>query len=296
MKIARDTYQTVTDKIVAALEAGVRPWTRSWSVGTGVSQAFRPLRSSGAPYKGVNVLILALSGRAGRYWFTYRQAQELGAQVRGGEEGTKVVFYKKLLVQDRDNADKTKSIPLLREYTVFNQDQIDGLPARFDAPAPVAVAPLERNVRVEVAFAQTGAEVRHGGDRAYYVPSLDFIQMPQAARFNSTESYYATLAHELTHWTGHTSRLDRKFPTEHGNKDHAREELVAEIGAAFICAGLDLSAEPRADHAQYLAEWLSVLREDKKAIFQAAAAAQKAADLVLGFSAEEEETPMQEAA
>lgn len=281
-------HQQVTDAIIASLEAGVRPWSRTWTMtGTG-----RHLRENGQPYQGINTLILAMTGRPAGHWFTYKQAEALGAQVRRGEKSTAVVFFKPLQVADKENPDSTKTIPLLRTYNVFHQDQIDNLPAKYAQPAPV-LAPVERDAEADRVFAATGAKINHGGDKAYYVPSADYVQMPHAEQFHDMTAYYGTLAHELVHWTGNKSRLDRKFGTAHGTKDYAREELVAEMGAAFICAALGLESEPRPDHASYLASWLAVLREDNKAIFAAAAAAQKAASFVLAFSEADE---MQEAA
>ena len=277
-----DIHSTVTAAIVAQLEAGDAPWSRPWtSVGGN-----RHLRANGQPYKGINTLILALSGRPGGHWFTYKQASELGAQVRGGEKSTSVVFFKPLKVEDKANAGQLKTIPLLRSYNVFHQDQIDNLPAKYTAPA-VATPSLVRDDFADAAFAATGAQVNHGGSSAHYVPSQDYIQMPAIETFHSVEAYYATLAHELTHWTGHKSRLDRNLTTTHGTKDYAREELIAELGAAFICVELGVESSPRADHASYLQSWIDVLKEDSKAIFAAAAAAQKAADFVLAFSAED---------
>jgi len=272
MKI--DVYQQVTDKIVAALEAGVRPWKKSW-----IGDHAAPLRHNGAPYKGINVLLLGLTGFGNPYWMTYNQAVEYTGQVRKGEKATHIVFFKPLSVTDKATGDD-KTIPMIRSYAVFNAEQIDGLPERF---YPVAGAPRnddERNAAADAFIAATGAAIRHGGDKAFYSPSEDFIRLPDADAFDSIADYYATACHELVHWTGHTSRLDRKIANSYGGVDYAREELVAELGAAFVCSLLGLQSEPREDHASYLASWLEVLREDKKAIFKAASAAQKAADFL----------------
>ena len=268
-----DTYQIVTNKIIAALEAGTRPWQKSWTAIGGL-----PLRANGQPYQGINVWLLGLSGHAGRYWFTYKQAQEVGAQVRGGEKGTQIVFFKPLKIEDRETKIE-KTIPLIRLYTVFNQNQIDGLPEKYNAeikdPNPDA-----RDAEAQRFFDTVGFDTRHGGGRAFYVPSMDYVQMPAFEDFHSAEAYYATLAHEYVHMTGHESRLDRNLKTGFGTKNYAKEELVAEMGAAFICGSLGISAEPREDHASYLASWLKILKDDNKAIVQAAAAAQKAADFI----------------
>jgi antirestriction protein ArdC len=280
MKAQRtDAYQVITDKIIAALEAGTSPWSKSWGPTGGT-----PLRSNGKPYQGINVWLLALSGHGGRHWFTYNQAKELGAQVRGGETGTQIVFFKPLKVEDKVTGTE-KTIPLIRLYTVFNQCQIDGLPAKFDAPEAVRNAE-ERDAAAQAFFDAVGFDTRHGGDRAFYIPSKDYVQMPAFEAFDDAEAYYATLAHEYAHMTGHEDRLDRNLKQDNGTKDHAKEELVAEMGAAFICGALGLSAEPREDHASYLASWLRVLKADNKAIVKAASAAQKAADFVLNAGGE----------
>jgi antirestriction protein ArdC len=272
MKI--DLYQQVTDKIVAALENGTRPWKKSW---IGASSA--PLRHNGVAYTGINVLLLGLSDFSNPYWMTYKQAQEYGGQVRKGEKSTHIVFFKPLAIKDRaTNEDKT--IPLMRGYSVFNAKQIDGLPDRFIVK-PEPRHNDERNAIVEKFIADTGANIKHGGDKAFYVPSGDYIQMPMAECFGGINDYYATLAHELTHWTGHESRLDRSLKTISGTKDYAREELVAELGSAFVCANLGIESEPRPDHVEYIAEWLSVLKADSRAIFQVSSAAQKAADFLM---------------
>lgn len=169
----------------------------------------------------------------------------------------------------------------MRGYTVFNAEQVEGLPERFAVPAPPVVHPEERVGYADAFFRSTGAEVRHGGTRAYYALLSDAVQMPPFVAFKDKESYYATLAHEVAHWTRHPKRLDRSFDQKaRGDEGYAREELVAEIAAAFLCADLGLALEPREDHAAYLASWLTVLRNDKRAIFQAAAHAQKAADFL----------------
>ena len=279
-----DIHSTVTAAIVAQLEAGVRPWSKPWtSVGGN-----RHLRSNGEGYKGINTLILALSGRPGGYWFTYKQAEALGAQVRKGEKSTAVCFFKPLKVEDKQDASKTKTIPLLRSYNVFHQDQIDGLPAKYFQAAAIPSS-VVRDAGVDAAIAATGAQINHGGNSAHYVPSQDYIQLPNIDTFATVEGYYGTALHELTHWTGHESRLDRSLKTTFGTKDYAREELVAELGAAFLCAELGVESNPRADHASYLQSWIDVLREDSKAIFAASAAAQKATDFVLAFSRAHEE-------
>lgn len=267
-------YQTITDQLIASLAAGTRPWRKSW-VG---SESGLPLRHNGQPYQGVNVLILGMTPFSNPYWMTYKQAQEYGGQVIKGARSTKVVFFKALTVEDKTTGDE-KNIPMLRTYSVFNAEQIDGLPDRF-YPAPVSINVDERDAAAEKFFRDLAFDTRHGGDRAYYIPSQDFIQMPTFESFENGEAYYATRAHEAVHMTGHESRLDRDIKNANGTRDYAREELVAEIGAAYLCNALGVSDEPRADHADYLASWLSVLKEDNRAIFRAASAAQKAVDFI----------------
>ncbi len=279
-----DLYSRITDQIVAQLEAGVRPWTQPWAASQSVS---KPLRHDGTPYQGINVVLLwgeaAARGFQSSTWMTFRQSLALDAHVRKGERGSTVVYANKLVRSDTDDAgeETTQRIPFLKAYTVFNVEQIDGLPALY-APPPAPVLNIgERIARAEAFFAATGADVRHGGGCAFYAPGPDFVQMPVFESFRDSEAYYATLGHELTHWTRHPSRLDRDFGRRRrGDEGYAREELVAELGAAFLCADLGLALEPREDHAAYLAAWLEVLRDDKRFVFSAAAHAQRAADFL----------------
>jgi len=174
-----------------------------------------------------------------------------------------------------------RDIPFLKDYTVFNVEQIDGLPAHFTAPAEAVLDPVQRIAHAEGFFSATGATVRHGGNQAYYSVASDLVQMPFFETFRDAESYYATLAHELTHWTRHPSRLDRSLGRKRfGDEGYAMEELVAELGAAFLSADLGLTPEPREDHAAYIGNWLNVLKNDKRAIFTAASHAQRAADFL----------------
>lgn len=281
-----DIYTRVTNSIVTALEAGTCPWLRPWSNGNPPGATPLPLRHSGVPYRGVNVLALWTEALARGYtapvWMTYKQAQSLGAQVRKGEHGSLIVYADRFTTTDTNEhgEDVERAIPFLKGYTVFNAEQIDGLPAQYQPP-PVAPSPiLERIADAERFFAASGATFRHGGDRAYYTRSADFIQLPPPESFRDAESYAATKAHELVHWTGNTARLARTFGERFGDEAYAVEELVAELGAAFLCATLGVASELRADHAPYLAHWLSVLKADKRAIFTAAAQAQRAADFL----------------
>jgi antirestriction protein ArdC len=285
-----DVYQTITDQIVAELEKGVRPWLRPWSASHMEGRVVFPLRHTGVPYRGVNILNLWMAAVAKGYrapiWMTFKQAIDLGGGVRKGEKGSLTVYADTITRMETDAATGEESVAdihYMKGYTVFNVEQIDGLPAHYyGQPAP-QLEPLPRIEHAERFFAATGADIRHGGDRAYYAIGSDHIQMPPFESFRDAESYYATLAHESTHWTRHASRLDRSFGQKRfGDDGYAMEELVAELGAAFVCAGLELTPELRADHASYLDHWLTVLKADKRAIFTAASRAQRAADFLHG--------------
>ena len=180
--------------------------------------------------------------------------------------------------------EQERNIPFMKGYTVFNVEQIDGLPAQYHAPAQPRLETLERIARADAFFAATAADIRNGGNKAYYSISTDHVQMPPFELFRNAESYYATLAHEVTHWTRHEKRLDRDFGRKRfGDQGYAMEELVAELGAAFLSADLDLTPEVREDHAAYIDGWLKVLKEDRRAIFTAASHAQRAADFLNGL-------------
>jgi antirestriction protein ArdC len=240
------------------------------------------------PYSGINVLSLWASAMVQNFdapiWMTFRQATELDGHVRKGEKGSLVVYADSITRKETD--DKTgdeieREIPFLKGYTVFNVDQIDGLPAVFYAKATPKLDPVARIERADRFFAALGATIGHGGNRAYYSVTNDTIQMPPFVSFQDADSYYATLAHECTHWTGSASRLNRDFGGHRfGSEGYAVEELVAELGAAFLCADLELSLEPREDHASYIATWLDVLAQDNRAVFTAAAHAQRAAEYI----------------
>lgn len=285
--IKRDCYLEITNTIIADLEKGVRPWVKPWSRGDAIP--CRPLRITGEPYRGINVLLLwsasHQSGFRSAYWLTYQQALHQGGHIRKGEKSTTVVFSGTLTrIEQNDNGEEhEKVIPFLKAYSVFNIDQTEGLTEKYGAPA--ATAPTVRdNARRENAdrfVANTNADIRHGGDRAGYSPLEDRIYMPSIERFVDSDSYYAVLLHELVHFTMRDDRCPRKFrPSIYGVANYAREELIAELGAAFLCADLQISLTPRPDHAEYVAGWLEVLRNDKRAIFQAAATAQRAADFL----------------
>ena len=287
-------YARITDRIVADLERGVRPWVRPWSAANAAGRITRPLRHNGMPYQGINVVLLwsetVARGFASSTWMTFKQSLELGGHIRKGESGTMVVYASKVSKTETDDNgdDVERTVPFLRAYTVFCVDQIDGLPEQYYKPATSALStpPAQRIARADAFFANTGATIRHGGDKAYFAPSLDLIQMPPFESFRDAESYTATLAHECVHWTAPAHRVNRDLSRySRDRSERAREELVAELGACFLSADLRIvpELEPRADHASYLASWLEVLSNDKRFIFSAAAHAQRAVTYLHGL-------------
>jgi antirestriction protein ArdC len=279
--MAQDIHAIVTDQIVAAIEAGAKSGGAAWLTLSGM-----PQRVTGDEYRGINSLILGLTAYATGYsnptWLTFNQAKALGGMVRKGEKATRVVFYKMLEREAEGEDEPTRGIPMLRQYAVFNVDQIDGLGDRFAVPTLASLPAKQRNDAAEAALRSTGATISEsGGNRAFYRRSEDAIFLPRFELFRTTELYLATLAHELVHWTGAEHRLDREKGKAFGDAAYAFEELVAEIGAAFVCARLGLSSDHINDHADYVGSWLKAMRGDKKLIFKAAALAQTAADLVL---------------
>jgi antirestriction protein ArdC len=281
-----DIYTRITDKIVADLEQGVRPWLKPWNAEHAAGRITRPLRHNGIPYNGINVIMLWSAAVAKGYscplWLTFKQALELGGNVRRGETGELVVYADRIKRTEIDTRGEEceREIPFLKGYTVFNAEQCEGLPAQYNAKAEAPVlTPMQRLESADRFFAATGADIRHGGARAYYAEGADFVQMPPFETFRDAESYAATLAHELTHWTKHDKRLARDMGrVKWGDEGYAREELVAELGSAFLCADLGITPETREDHAAYIASWLKVLKGDKRFIFSAASHAQRAAD------------------
>lgn len=280
----RDLYQSVTDKIVAQIEGGTLPWVKGWAE----AGSMIPMNAvSNRPYSGINVLLYWASQECGwsrPRFLTFKQAQAAGGNVRKGEHGMKLYFFKQLEVQDRANADETKTIPMLREYTVFNVAQCDNLPddiVQGEVSAPRAIA--DRLALADEFITSTRADFREGAGRPCYIPSKDFITVPGFADFHSMPEYYAAAFHELAHWTGHKSRLDRDLKTRFDKDAYALEELVAELAAAFLCAefGLDNAHD---NQAAYLAGWLQALKANSRAIFAAASKAQQAADYMRGLA------------
>ncbi len=284
----RDHYQEVTDRIVAALEAGTRPWQRPWNPDKAAGPAMPFNGATRRRYRGINLLLLGMSvlahGSGDPRWCTYRQAAGRGWQVRRGERGTTVFFYKQLQIEDRsapaEAEDRTRRIPLLRAYTVFNGSQIDGI-APFIAPS-LDEAPWQRPDATDIILRNSGADIRIGGERAFYSPGTDHIQLPPEAAFASAEGWSATALHELDHWTGSKKRLNRDLTGRFGSLEYAREELRAELASVYIGTTLGLPTDIP-NHASYLASWINVLKEDRKEIFRAAADAQRIADYCLAF-------------
>ena len=275
-----DVYERITNAIVAQLDKGTRPWMQPWGA---AGSPVRPLRHNGVPYRGINTLLLWMTaaerGFISPFWMTYKQAQELGAQVRKGEKSTLVVYAGAIEKQDEDanGAQAERRIPFMKGYNVFCADQIDDLPEHFymKAEAPEGVETKERIARVDTYFKHTGADIREGGNKAFYSPVSDYIQMPPFSAFVSAEAFSTTLGHEAIHWTA--SRVGRDLSRyAKDNTDRAREELIAELGSVFFAADLGLEIEPRDDHAAYIKSWVSVLKNDRRAIFQAASLAEKA--------------------
>lgn len=275
----KDTYQSVTDTIVAALEKGSVPWVQPWNGAVfGVPRNFASKRA----YRGINVLLLNFKalecGYATNRWLTYQQARSLGANVRKGESGTEVVLFKMLDVEDTAEPSQSKVIPLIRSFTVFNADQIDGLPAGL-VVIPSPTEPWQACEAADVVLAHSGAHIVHGGGRAFYSPSLDMIQLPERRAFVSPTAYYQVALHELTHWSGAPLRCNRPLLGRQHIESYAFEELVAELGSAFLCNHCGLPGVLQ--HAGYIEHWLQALKNDKRLIFTAAAQAQKAADYLL---------------
>lgn len=271
----KDVYGVVTDRIVALLEAGTVPWKKTWSGGGPKNLV------SGKAYRGVNVFVLACQGYSSPSWLTYRQAAQLGGSVRRGEHGSPVIFWNWIEKTDPANATRKIRFPILKYFTVFNVQQCDGIAA--PAAEKASVNPIETAEAI-VAGMPTPPSIRHLGDQAFYRPSTDSVVVPAREAFDSAPAYYATVFHELAHSTGHHSRLDRPAVAapSFGSHAYSKEELVAEMSAAFLCteAGIDLQTIDNS--AAYVASWLSALRNDRRLLVQAAAAAQKAADYILG--------------
>ena len=283
-------YEEITDKIIAELEAGRIPWVQPWGTAAAKAPLAMPQNASTRRrYSGINVLILwgavIERGFSGQSWLTFRQALGLGGNVRKGERGTTVVYADRFVPNDErrratETGEEAHAIPFLKRFTVFNTDQCEGLPEDVAGVAPPPPPGLIEP-QAEALIAATGAEFRIGGARAFYSTDGDFVQVPPPQAYFEPINWHRTAFHELSHWSGATCRLGRDLSGSFGSKSYAREELVAEIAGAFICASLGVV--PTVRHADYIGSWLEVLREDNRAIVRAASSASKAADYILGF-------------
>jgi len=270
-------YETVTSAIITGLESGVAPWVKPWNAANAADRN----AVSGNAYKGVNRLILAAAFKPNAHWATFKQWQGLGASVRKGEKATHIVFYSPVTKPAKgEDGEEGATYRMLKTFCVFNASQVDG----YMPPAPVVddEKPFDTSAACESTLIKSGAMISHGGDVALYSPTADRIQLPNKGAFISAADYYATAFHELTHWTGHKSRLDRTGG-KYGSAAHAYEELVAEMGAAFLCQ--DHGIDGKLQHVAYIKSWLSALKDDSRLVFKAAAAAQKSADLINGLNA-----------
>ena len=281
----KNPYQVITDRVISMLNEGVIPWRKPW-LDTGSPKSLQ----SGKPYRGINIFMLSATssfmGYSSPLWLTYRQAQSRGGHVIKGEKGTPVVFWKIMEKESEDLPDeeeKTRKIPVLKMYTVFNIQQCEGI----EYPTPsVHETPFDPIAQCEqvVQTMPRPPTIRHGESRAYYRPSTDLLNMPAPELFSSNVEYYSTLFHELTHATGHSTRLNRPSITEassFGSPGYAKEELIAEMGATFLCSQVGIEQKTLENSVSYINNWLKVLRNDPRLIIYAAAAAQKAVDYII---------------
>ncbi|MBR1279460.1 ArdC family protein [Bradyrhizobium sp. AUGA SZCCT0283] len=282
----RDLYAEVSARIIAQLEAGAAPWVKPWSATPGANIPCNAV--SNRPYSGCNVVLLWMAQAAGYRsprFLTFKQALELGGNVRKGEHGTRVYFVKQLQVHDNgaDDSSSTRLVPMMREYTVFNVDQCENIPASAISGKPLRVRnPDTRDELADAFLCSTGADIREGHGEACYIPSHDFISMPAFSCFKSADHFYNVAFHELSHWTANKARLDRDLKNRFGSRNYAAEELIAELGAAFLCAEFGFDGDVR--NAGYIANWIELLKSDKRAFFTACSRASKAADYLRGLA------------
>jgi antirestriction protein ArdC len=282
--LRRDPMQEFADRIVGEFEKGVKPWVRPWDAekADGPQAPFNPV--TGKRYHGINVLILGMDMRAFQSadprWMTYQQAQQKNWQVRKGEKSTTIFFSKPYEIEDDEAEGSRKTIRVLKHYYVFHASQIERIPAY--KPPTIEEAPWTRPEAADIILKNSGAVIRIGGDRAFYSPATDHIQLPPERAFRGPPEFAATALHELGHWTGAPSRLNRDMTSRFGSAAYAMEELRAELASAFVASELGIPTDiPQ--HASYIADWIKPLKEDKREIFRAAADAQRIADMELGF-------------
>ncbi|MDP4708388.1 MAG: zincin-like metallopeptidase domain-containing protein [Rickettsiaceae bacterium] len=299
----KDYYEEITNKIIKALENNTRPWVQPWDGG----MLPMPKRYNNTAYQGINMLILwqeaGEGGYSSPYWMTFKQAKTLGGNVRKGETGA-TIFYAGTISANNDNNDnngskergssekKEEKKPsfkkFMKSYKVFNENQIEGLPEEYYKSQIIENENLKEHhllPKLEEFIKNTKADIRYGGIKAYYKPSTDHIQIPEIKLFKNSNSYYSTICHELTHWSGGKERLNRNLGGKRfGDRGYAMEELVAELGASFLSSSLGINSDAREDHAPYIASWLKVLKSDKRAIFNAASLAQTASNYLLELS------------
>jgi len=289
--MALDIYKAVTDRIVELLEQGTVPW-RQPIRGSGGEGPYPTNLTSDRAYRGINVFLLAVTawaeGYESPYWLTFRQAKEKGGHVRKGEKGSLMIFWKQYATQDKESG-KDITVPVLRRYTVFNTEQCEGIetpsPATPESNEEVQTfTPIEAAASIGDGYLG-GPRIEHGGTRAFYRPREDLVRIAEPDRFVDAESYYTTLFHELVHSTGHSSRIDRGLDenlSPFGSADYSKEELVAEMGAAFLAAAAGISLQTIEQSAAYIDGWRRKLSSDTKLVIQAAGAAQRASDWILG--------------
>ncbi len=271
-----EAYQHITDRIITLLSQGTVPWHKPWKARTGLPRNFVTKK----PYRGINVFLLIAMSYESPFWLTFRQASQLGATVRKGEKACPVVFWKPWMIEDKESGEE-RNVPLLRFYHVFNIAQCDAI---GDAPLTADAVTVTKPAEIVANMPQRPV-IRHGMTRAFYSPAEDLIGMPARERFEKEDEYYSTLFHELVHSTGHEKRLKRTTLTEStgfGSNPYSKEELIAEMGATFLCGHAEIVERTIDNSAAYLKGWLDQLRNDKKLIVQAAAQAQKAVDFILG--------------
>jgi antirestriction protein ArdC len=281
-------YEEVTDRIVHELESGTVPWVKPWA-SSGVALGLPRSAATRRNYSGINILILwnavIKRGFASQEWLTFRQALSIGGHVRKGEHGTVICYADSFVPKgERERARKQgedpAAIPFLKRFTVFNIEQCEGLPP-YVTPAPRILSEIELSPHAEVVISATGAKIVTGHGEAFYPRGEDIILLPSREAHVSTADFYCTAFHELGHWTAHPSRLARDLQHRFGSEAYAREELIAELASAFLCA--QFSIVPQVRHTDYIANWLQILKSDSRAIFHAASQASKASDFILAF-------------